>query len=94
MDADCALNSATAQTMAQKTREQAEAGVGLAIVGFPGEKEGAYTLFAHAAVAGEGIERVFSWEMGGDLFTLQQRGAVIGLNTLRLSLLDSNQQKP
>jgi nicotinamide-nucleotide amidase len=82
------IDGETALAMAHQVREEAQAGVGLAILGFPWKAEKAYALEGHVAVAGEGIERVFSWEMGGDLFTLEQRGAIIGLNTLRLALLE------
>ncbi len=78
----------TAAGLARKAGELANASVGLAITGFLKQgKKGAYTIKGNAAVAGEGIEKSFSWDMGGDLITLQQRGAVIGLNTLRLALL-------
>ncbi|MCG2774678.1 MAG: CinA family nicotinamide mononucleotide deamidase-related protein [Desulfobacterales bacterium] len=80
----------TAMAIARKLRKQEFSGVGLAILGFPEEREGSYRVKGVAAVAGEGIERIYSWEMGGDLNTLRQRGAVIGLNTLRLSLLETS----
>ena len=80
----------TAMAIARKLRKQEFSGVGLAILGFPKEREGSYRVKGFAAVAGEGIERIYSWEMGGDLDTLRQRGAVIGLNTLRLSLLETS----
>ena len=80
----------TAMAIARKLRKQDFSGVGLAILGFPKEREGSYRVKGVAAVAGEGIERIYSWEMGGDLNTLRQRGAVIGLNTLRLSLLETS----
>ena len=75
--------------IARKVRDKGEANIGLAIIGFPAMQDEVDTLECHTAVAGEGFEKGFSWTMGGDLFTLQQRGAVIGLNTLRLALLDS-----
>jgi nicotinamide-nucleotide amidase len=88
LDGDRPINSETALAMAHKVKEVARAGMGLAILGFPLKAEKAYTLEGHVAVTGEGIEKVFSWEMGGDLFTLEQRGAIIGLNTLRLALIE------
>jgi hypothetical protein len=42
-----------------------------------------------AAAIGDGFEKDFSWQMGGHFRTLQERGAVIGLNTLRLALLET-----
>jgi hypothetical protein len=77
----------TAVAIARKLINARKRGVGLAILGFPEKREGGYSIKGYAAVAGEEIERSYSWIMGGDLNTLQQRGAVIGLNTLRLSLL-------
>jgi nicotinamide-nucleotide amidase len=79
----------TAMGLARKIREIVNASVGLAITGFlKKDKGGGYTVKGYAAVAGEGLEKSFPWDMGGDLFTLQHRGSVIGLNTLRLALLD------
>ena len=50
-------------------------------------KDEGYLLKGCAAAWGRNLEKYFFWEMGGDLFTLQTRGAVIGLNTLRLALV-------
>jgi nicotinamide-nucleotide amidase len=77
----------TAVAIARKLINARKRGVGLAILGFPEKREEGYSIKGYAAVAGEEIERSYSWIMGGDLNTLKQRGAVIGLNTLRLSLL-------
>jgi len=83
------LEERTALGLARKIRDRINADVGLAIAGLlKKEERGGYIIKGFAAAAGEGIEKGFSWNMGGDLFTLQQRGAVIGLNTLRLALLD------
>jgi hypothetical protein len=80
----------TAMAIARKLKKQEFSGMGLAILGFPEEREGSYRVKGFAAVAGEGFEKIFPWEMGGDLNNLRQRGAVIGLNTLRLSLLEKS----
>jgi len=83
------LDSKAASTLAQSIRAMGQADVGLCLVGFP-EKEGeTYRVNAHAAVTGDGIDGGFSWQMGGHLGALQDRGAVIGLNTLRLALLST-----
>jgi nicotinamide-nucleotide amidase len=74
--------------IAQKVRDSGQAKIGLAIIGFPAKQDEVDALDCRTAVAGEGFEKTFFWTMGGDLFTLQQRGAVIGLNTLRLALLE------
>ncbi|MDY7035617.1 MAG: CinA family nicotinamide mononucleotide deamidase-related protein [Thermodesulfobacteriota bacterium] len=73
--------------LAHKIREMGTADLGLAVLGFPKKKEEGYILKGYAAIAGEEIEKSFSWQMGGDLNNLRLRGAVIGLNTLRLALL-------
>jgi competence/damage-inducible protein CinA-like protein len=74
--------------MARSIRDMCGAGAGLALLGFP-EKEGkGFRVRAHAAAAVKGMEKVFSWVMGGDMPTLRNRGAVTGLNTLRLALLE------
>ncbi|MBC8418884.1 MAG: CinA family nicotinamide mononucleotide deamidase-related protein [Desulfobacterales bacterium] len=81
------LEESAAITAALKVKEKGRADVGLALLGFIEGKERNLVLKGCAAAAGDGIAKAFSWEMGGDLFTLQARGAVIGLNTLRLALL-------
>jgi nicotinamide-nucleotide amidase len=79
----------TATDIARKIRELVSASMGLAITGFLKKEQGrGYRMKGYAAAEGMGIKKSFSWEMGGDLVTLQQRGAVIGLNTLRLALLE------
>lgn len=82
------LEPESALASAFTVREKAGADVGLAVLGFVREGQGTHPVVnGCAAVSGEGINKVFSWEMGGDPFTLRARGAVIGLNTLRLALL-------
>ncbi len=83
------LGGEAALALAQKVRDICRAGAGLAILGFPKKKRQEYALEYYVATAGEGIERGLSWKMGGDLHILQQRGAITGLNTLRLALLDT-----
>jgi nicotinamide-nucleotide amidase len=82
------LDQAGAFRMASLFREKAGADVSLAIIGFPRHADPGFSVEAHAAVVGRGIERYFAWNMRGDLPMLQERGAVIGLNTLRLGLLE------
>jgi len=64
--------------------------VGLAVVGFAEKKGDNYFVAGFAAAQGNGIKKSYSWHMGGDLTMLKERGAVIGLNTLRLGLLEVN----
>lgn len=81
------LGDKTAMAIAQKLKGEEPGRIGLAILGFPQKKEKDFRMKGYISVAGEGIEKNYSWETGGDLNAIQQRGAVIGLNTLRLSLL-------
>ncbi|MCF8142464.1 MAG: CinA family nicotinamide mononucleotide deamidase-related protein [Deltaproteobacteria bacterium] len=79
----------SALDLAHRVREKGGADVGLAILGFVEENQGTHPVVKGcAAAAGEGIAKTFSWEMGGDPLTLRTRGAVIGLNTLRLAVLE------
>ncbi len=79
---------AGALRMASLFRERTGAGVSLLIAGFPQDGDPDFSVEACASVAGEGIEKYFAWHMSGELPMLQERGAVIGLNTLRLALLE------
>jgi len=83
------LEDDASPNFAWTVKEMGKAGIGLAILGFPETTEKGYALNGYTAVAGEGIEKSFSWQMGGDHYNLQQRGAVIGLNILRLALLEA-----
>ena len=85
---DNALETASTLASAMRVKEMSETDMALVILGFPEKKEKIYALKGHIAAVGEGIEKTFSWEMGGDLQTLQERGAIIGLNTLRLALIE------
>lgn len=81
------LDMKAASSLAQKAREMAQADVGLSIIGYLEEQKGSSAMYGCAAAIGDGFEKEFSWQMGGHFRTLQERGAVIGLNTLRLALL-------
>jgi nicotinamide-nucleotide amidase len=80
----------TALAIARKLRRSEVNRVGLAILGFPKKRKGNFHVKGFVAVAGEGLEKIYPWEMGGNLDMLRQRGAVIGLNTLRLSLIETS----
>ena len=58
-------------------------------MGYLERNEGSSAMSGFAAAIGDGFEKDFSWQMGGHFRTLQERGAVIGLNTLRLALLET-----
>ena len=81
------MNLEAAHELAQKVKMLHGASVGLASLGFAGKEDQGYRVKGHVVALGEGIEKEFSWEMGRDLLPLQQWGAVISLNTLRLALL-------
>jgi len=74
--------------LAEKVRHIGGAKLGLSILGFPLKKGHDFLVRACAAVSGDGISTSYMWTMGGDFFFLQERAAVIGLNTLRLALLE------
>jgi nicotinamide-nucleotide amidase len=78
-----------AGALAEQLKIETRAHVALAIVGFPENRAGAYAVKGCAAAVGPGLEKVFSWGAGGDMQTLIERTAVIGLNTLRLALLEA-----
>ena len=80
-------NAKTAVILADTIRKQCETSIGLAVVGALKELEKDYEVDAHAAVTGERVNGSYSWKMGADLPTLQIRGAIIALNTLRLALI-------
>jgi len=82
------INNESAPSLAQKVYKACNADVGLAILGFPKKGKHGYTLEGRVATVGAGIQNIFSWQMGGNLLTLQNRGAAIGLNTLRLALIE------
>lgn len=75
-----------AVSLAEAVRVQYSADMALSIVGFP---EGG-SFKACSAALGGGRLKTFSWEMGGEFSLIQQRGALIGLNTLRLALLEAS----
>ena len=75
-----------------KMMKNNSADVALVSLGFPEKRDKGYFLKAHNVAKGDAFENAFSWEMGGDMPLIQQRGAVIALNTLRLGLLKGNQK--
>ena len=79
----------SALKVAQKVREAAQTDVGLSILGYTEKNGSAFAVKGLSAASGQGLKKAFVWEMGGDLVTLQQRGAVVGLNTLRLALIEA-----
>jgi hypothetical protein len=78
----------TARALADMARDRYGTSIGLAVVGELREMENDYEVDAHAVVSGNGIDGSYDWKMGGDLSTLQIRGSLIALNTLRLALIE------
>jgi nicotinamide-nucleotide amidase len=81
------VNIPTATALAHKVREMAQVDVALFILGFPESNEPSTGMQAVSAAVGDGLTKEFSWQMGGGFRAFQERGTVIGLNTLRLALL-------
>jgi len=78
----------SALAAALRVKEMTRADAGLALLGvIQTGQDHQPVVKGCAAAAGEGMLKTFSWEMGGDPTVLEARGAVIGLNTLRLALL-------
>lgn len=75
------------EAAAEAVRVRSGADIGLAIVGFIRDAEKGLRVRAASAVRGPALRGDYGWEMGGDLPRLQERGALVGLNTLRLTLL-------
>ncbi|UCF73338.1 MAG: CinA family nicotinamide mononucleotide deamidase-related protein [Deltaproteobacteria bacterium] len=82
-----AITSGTAEALAKKIRNQGNSSIGLALLGTLDRTEKGYEVNAHVIVSGENIKRTYNWKMGGNIPTLQSRGATIALNTLRLALI-------
>jgi nicotinamide-nucleotide amidase len=79
--------------VAQYLRKQSGAHVALSIIGFPEPRPAGYSVKGCAAAVCPQLEKTFSWEAGGDRRTLCERTAVIGLNTLRLALLEVSERQ-
>ena len=81
------ITNETAKLLADKIKEEANSSIGLALVGILKKHEKIYEVDARIVVSGDKINRSYECKMGGDLSTLQMRGAIIALNTLRMALI-------
>ncbi len=81
------IDKETAEALAKKVRKKGNSSIGLALLGIIKETREGYEVDAHVVVSSEGASRSYDWRMGGDIPTLQSRGATIALNTLRLALI-------
>jgi len=77
----------TAEVLVNRIRDATNSSIGIAVVGTLKKRPKTYEVDAHALVRGEKICGSYDWKMGGDIPTLQIRGAIIALNTLRLALI-------
>jgi nicotinamide-nucleotide amidase len=75
--------------LAAAARDRVGADLGLAVVGSSDEKRVPDVMKGVVVLDGVGLSRSFVWEGGGPPGMLRRRGAVIGLNTLRIALLES-----
>ncbi len=78
-----------ARVLARTVRERVGTDLGLALAARFDAKGGPGTMKGTVVVEGEGLSRSFAWEAGGPPGVLRRRGAVIGLNTLRIALLEA-----
>lgn len=84
---ECPADEGTAAAAASRIKERANVNTGLAVIGFPELSGNMPRVNGRICVLDQAEEHHFSRQMGGDTFNLQLRGAVTGLNTLRLALL-------
>ena len=81
------INKKTAESLAKKIKREGNSSIGLALLGTLKAAERGYNVDAHVVVSGENVNGSYDWKMGGDIPTLQNRSAIIALNTLRLALI-------
>jgi nicotinamide-nucleotide amidase len=81
------IDGETGEALATKIRTMGNSSVGLALLGSIKPIDKAYEVHAHVVISGRDVNGSYEWKMGGDIPTLQNRGATIGLNTLRLALI-------
>jgi nicotinamide-nucleotide amidase len=84
---DLEINKETAESLAKKIKRKGNSSIGLALLGTLKAAEKGYNVDAHVVVSGENVNGSYDWTMGGDIPTLQNRSAIIALNTLRLALI-------
>jgi nicotinamide-nucleotide amidase len=81
------FNKETAETLAKEIKDKGNSSIGLALLGTIKATDKGYEVDAHVVVSGKDVNRSYHWKMGGDIPTLQTRGAITALNTLRLALI-------
>ncbi|MGD8385859.1 MAG: CinA family nicotinamide mononucleotide deamidase-related protein [Desulfobacteraceae bacterium] len=77
------------EALAREAMERSRADTALVVFGFPKKDEQGASLLGTALATGEGMALHYTWKAGWDLPMLRRTGAVIGLNTLRLALLNA-----
>jgi nicotinamide-nucleotide amidase len=83
----CVLGRKAGESLAIKVRAMGNSSIGLAVLGSIEPLKKDYQVDAHIIVSGEEVNGSYEWKMGGDIITLQSRGATVALNTLRLALI-------
>ncbi len=83
------ITKETAEALAKKIKNVGNSSIGLAVLGTLNKTQKAYEVDAHVVVSGKDVNGNYAWKMGGDIPTLQSRGAIIALNTLRLALISA-----
>ncbi len=73
---------------ARMIKEDTGSDVGISILGFPVKKGNELLVSCSTAVEGKGVSSAYTWTMGGDLLFMQERASAVGMNTLRLFLID------
>lgn len=81
------LDKKAGESLAMKVKAMGNSSIGLAVLGSLEPHKEAYQVNAHIVASGEDINGSYQWKMGGDIITLQSRGATVALNTLRLALI-------
>lgn len=83
----------TARLLAGEAVRRSGAHIGLAVTGFPKARNSQEGMSGVAAVEGLSAPRTFSWSAGGPVTAMRRRGAAIGLNTLRIALLEDQGER-
>jgi len=78
------------ESLAIKVRAMGNSSIGLAVLGSIEPLKKGYQVDAHIVVSGDEVNGRYEWKMGGDILTLQSRGATVALNTLRLALISQH----
>ena len=73
--------------LTEKFKKSVGAHICAALIGFPQSEGNTFRIKGFSAAKYMDFEKTYNWEMTGELEILKERGSIIGLNTLRLMLL-------